>query len=262
MLHGHGHGRRGHGLDLGPGPDLYPGFDLGPGCDLSRGRHPCREAVSDVVAPGHLFGHLFGRHRRESVMTFGVVVILLLHGTGEKNEGPCWFGHRTRVLGNRVKNGSWGLESHIETAVGVLEMAHGARTCDAAHVDLTGEGGSPVSAGQHLGGANLAVNLSVSPLADKCRGRGHGGTSEGLAEAEERAQRSLAGLDVDGCGMASYLSLHSLGTGYDGCCAEICGRRRANRREMEVGGPFRIDDETMKGLDMSRKSRLGCSMSG
>lgn len=201
-------------------------------------------------------------------MTFGVVMILLLHGTGEKNEGPCYFGHRTRVLGSRVKNGSWGLESHIETAVGVLEMAHGARTCDAAHVGLTGEGGSLVSAGQHLGGANLAVNLaanlSVSLLANKCRGRGHGhgGTSEGLAEAEERAQRSLAGLDVDGCGMASYLSLHSLGTGCDGCCAGICDRRRASRRETAVGGPFRIDDETMKGLDMSRKSRLGCSMSG
>lgn len=255
MLHDHGHGRRGHGLDPGLGPGPYLWFVLGPGCDLSRGRHPCREAVSDVVAPGHLFCH----HRRESVMAFGVV-ILLRHGTGEKNEGPCCFGHRTRVLGSRVKNGSWGLESHIETGVGVLEMAHGARTCDAAHVDLTGEGGSLVSAGQHLGGANLAANLSVSLSANKCRG--HGGMSESLVEAEERAQKRAAGLDADCCGMASHLHLHSRVTDYDGCCAGICGRRRANRREMEVGGPFRIGDETMKGLDMSQRSRPDCSMSG
>jgi hypothetical protein len=197
-------------------------------------------------------------------MTFGVVTILLLHGTGERNEGPCCFGHRTRVSGSRVKSGSWGLESHIETGVGVLEMAHGARTCDAAHVDLTGEGGSLVSAGQHLGGANLGVNLaanlSVSLSADKCHG--HGGMSEGLAEAEERAQKRAAGLDVDGCRMASHLHLHSLVTGCDGCCAGICGRRRASRRETGVGGLFRIEDETTKGLDMDRRSRLDCSMSG
>lgn len=207
-------------------------------------------------------------------MTFVVMVMMmpLLHGTGEKNEGPCWFGHRTRAPGSRVKNGFWGLECHIETAVEVLEMAHGVRTCDAAHVDLTGEGGSLVSAGQHLGGANLAVNLaaslSVSPSANKCRGRGHGhghghgGMIEGLAEAEERAQRRAAGLHVDGCGMASHLHLRSLGTGRDGCRAGICGRRRANRRETGVGGPFRIGDERTKGLDMNRQARLGCSMSG
>lgn len=197
-------------------------------------------------------------------MTFGVVVMtLLLHGTGEKNEGPCCFGHRTRVLGSRVKNDSLALENHVETGVGVLEMAHGARTCDAAHVDLTG---SLVSAGQHLGGANLAVNLaanlSVSPSANKCRDRGHGEMSEDLAEAGERAQKRAAGLDVDGCRMASHLHLHSRVTGCDGCCAGTCGRRRANRREMEVGGPYLIGDERMKGLDMSREALLGCSMSG
>lgn len=160
-----------------------------------------------------------------------------------------------------MKNDSWVLERHIESAGVLLGMARGARTCDGAHVALTEEGGTClVSVGQHLGGANLAANLSVSPSAEKRRGHGHGGTSEGLAVAEGRVQRRAAGLDICDYGMASHL--HILVTARDGCRAGICGRRRANTRETGVDGSFRIGDEMMKHLETSREARQDGNMSG
>lgn len=268
-MSGHWQPVRDHGHDHDRDPYPYPG--PGPGHDLSRGRRLRREAaneaVSDVVAPVRLFHHHRQElQRRESVMTVAVAVMLmLLHETDERNEGPCWSGHRT---GSLVKNGFSVPQRHFESVEGVLEMAHGEMTCDGAHVALVEEGVSPVSVGQHLGCANLSansvVNLSVSLSVN--RHHGHGETSEGLAEAEERAPRMEAGLDADCCGMASHLHLHlhSLATARDGCRAGICGRRRDNRREMEVGGSFRIwgDEKTKDPEVRNREARLDGNTSG
>jgi hypothetical protein len=147
------------------------------------------------------------------------VVVVTLHGTDERDEG-----HRTWGSGSLVKNEVWGLGKHFESVEGILEMAHGVRTYDGAHVALMD---SPVSVGQHLGSASLVVSLlvhlsaspseipSVNLSAD--RHRGHDWTSDGLAEAEERAPKMVAGWDADDYGKTSCR--YSPAKAHDGCCA-------------------------------------------